>query len=172
MDAKQRSEQYSGMNFRRLCTILSKYRRGPPLALTAVIMHHSTVLTCFGVLCQWWLHQLLSESLLMCCCRLCSKCLDSVVSSEAACLIRSEWGWCICRCMYADELAWLTHCGCFREIGDKASYTGSHSVLRSKQPEVRNECPLQFPATECCPIKYFEELCDWWGFSNCSSLER
>ena len=29
-----------------------------------------------------------------------------------------------------------------REIGDKASYTGSHSILKSKQPEVR--LPWQF----------------------------
>ncbi len=29
LDAKQRSEHYTGMNYRRLCAILSKYRCTP-----------------------------------------------------------------------------------------------------------------------------------------------
>ena len=29
-----------------------------------------------------------------------------------------------------------------REVGDKASYTGTHSVIRSKQPEARAACAV------------------------------
>ena len=42
----------------------------------------------------------------------------------------------------------LVHC---REVGDKASYTGSHSVIRSKQPEASSLSASFATCVSCSP---------------------